>query len=156
MGRRGLAAGAIALGAAGFLAAAGPRASTPASAAFALAGVLGPGAAEALLAAPPPTLRFSVPAGGHASLRLGFSTGGARERAVVELALVALLGVPGVWPLDGARGLAEAGPAPETDAAPVPEPGSVALLGLGVACLAGARALRPRRPAGRDAAPLAP
>jgi hypothetical protein len=157
MGRRGLAAGAIALGVAGLFAAAGPRAHAPSEATLEIAGAFGPGAPEALPAAPLPVLRFAVPAGGHASLRLALLAGSSGDRLVAaDVALVALLGVPGEWPLDGALGLADRVPARETDAAPVPEPGSLALLCLGAAGLAGARTFGPRGPAGRDSARLSP
>jgi len=157
MGRRGLAAGAIALGVASLFAAAGPRAHAPFEAALEIAGAFGPGAPEALPAAALPVLRFAVPAGGHASLRLGLLAAGSGDRAVAaDVALVALLGVPGEWPLDGALELADPAPTQETRAAPVPEPGSLALLCLGAAGLAGARSFGPRGSAGRDSARLSP
>jgi hypothetical protein len=157
MGRRGLAAGAIALGVASLLAAAGRFAHAPFEAAREIAGPFGPGAPEPLPAAPLPVLRFAVPAGGHASLRLGLLAGDSGERVVAaDVALVALLGVPGEWPLDGALELADPVPTPETEAAPVPEPGSLALLCLGAAGLAGARAVGPRGLAGRGSGRLSP
>jgi hypothetical protein len=139
MGGRALALGTIALAlAAGF----GAR--DPAGAARASAGervaALGPGAPDALLAAPLPPLRLAVPAGGHASLRVELARGDARGRMAdaADVALVRLLGVPGEWPLEGVHGAAEAPRVDEREVALVPEPASLPLVLLG-ATLLGAR-----------------
>jgi hypothetical protein len=147
---RRLAAAAIALGLAAWLAAGGRPSSGPRT--DAAGAMLGGGSADALLAAPLPVLRFALPAGGRASLRLGLRVAPTAEVALAaDLALVALLGVPGEWPLEA--GLAErprlgaAAPALASAPAPVPEPSALVLLLVGAGGLAALR-VPARRPAG--------
>jgi hypothetical protein len=153
---RRLAAGAIALGIGGWLAAGGRPAPGPRPGALEASVALGGGSPEAPLASPPPVLRFALPLGGHGWLLLDLGSGADADLAA-RAALAGLLGVRGEWPLDGRLGLAALEPAVGTGpgAAPVPEPRPLALVLLGAAGLAGARTLG-RRPAGHGPARLAP
>ena len=142
MGGRALALGTIALALAAGLGARDAAGAAPANADQRVA-ALGPGAPDLLLAAPLPPLRLAVPAGGHASLRVGLETrdrSGGRAAEAADVALVRLLGVPGEWPLASVRSAALAPVVDEREPTLVPEPASLPLVLLGAVLLAGARA----------------
>jgi hypothetical protein len=157
---RGLAAAAIALGLATWLATGGRPAPAPRPGPPDATAALGDGSPEALLATPLPGLRFALPLGGPASLRLALRTGPGGELGLpVEIVLVALLGMPGEWPLGAPprepRGPGALEPALGRGAAQVPEPSALAQILLGAGGLAATRAFG-RRPAGRGPVRLAP
>ena len=150
---RGLAAGAVALGFAAWLAAGGQHSPAPRPGTSAARATFGGGSPVAPLDVPLPGLRFAVPAGGHASILLDLDAAPGGADLAARLALASLLGVPGEWPLAGPLDVAALGPDLATSATPVPEPSALALILLGAGGLAAARA---HVAAGRRGSRLAP